>query len=326
LIKHPAQYDGKVVTTTVQEACSFEGCIYFDPSCGKSKSDDDNMIAVPADAGGDFGPGNPMYDKAKKILKKNKTAKIQYTVVALFSDGKARVFGHQNCCRFKLEVQHIIDVREVVPGLNTTGQEHKATQATSEAQEVWLLENYEEVRDAVLQKGCPALDEKSSAFPQWEVCIRILPPFESESEVEIYVRRFYDGNVSAVILLPKGQSLFSQLRKLHREHPEYSRDKLIILISTERHTATEKESSALRDLATQFEDLRFSPVPGNDLFSDPTKYEVNPTSNYGMEIDLTLYGPGSAAPKQKDPLIHWVESVKKLLLEAGTKMGGPSRQ
>ncbi|MFZ0820466.1 MAG: carboxypeptidase regulatory-like domain-containing protein [Candidatus Acidiferrales bacterium] len=113
LVKHPAQYDGKVVTTTVEEACSIEGCIYFDPSCKESKSSDEDVIALPASRGDNFNPGDPLYERVKKILKKNKAAEIQFTIVALFIDGHYRTFGHQSCCRFKLEVRHVIDASEV---------------------------------------------------------------------------------------------------------------------------------------------------------------------------------------------------------------------
>jgi hypothetical protein len=116
LVKHPSEYDGKVVVVTAWIGFGPEGSIYFDDSC---KSQTEDTIAQATYVGDDLKPGTPLYKKLRKILK-NKN-KAEETVVARFVDGKARVFGHQNCCRYKLEVQKILTVDGVdVSGLGSS--------------------------------------------------------------------------------------------------------------------------------------------------------------------------------------------------------------
>jgi hypothetical protein len=50
-----------------------------------------------------------MDKKLLKLLKK--TDRVRVTVVGTFLDGKERVFGHMNCCRYKIEVQKLLDIQ-----------------------------------------------------------------------------------------------------------------------------------------------------------------------------------------------------------------------
>jgi hypothetical protein len=214
---------------------------------------------------------------------------------------------------------YFLSALQILAVWNSAIFQHAAKQGRTDAEDVWLLENYPNVRDAVLQKGCPSSGKTQSEPPRWEVCFRILPPFESDSEYEVDLKKYYDGKIYANIILPKGPSVQTQLLKLHRDHPDISWDKLTGLISTETFTGSEKDSSALRDLATEFENIRVSPVMPDVVWPDRTKYEIQSTSYWGMEVIFTLYGPDTPSPNPKDPLVKWAESAKNLLIELHKK-------
>jgi len=108
LIKHPDRYNGKTVTVKATYGSGMEFSVFFDDECGKSTPNED-VIAL-ATFSENARSNSLLYKKLRKVLKKSDEA--QMTVVAKFTDGKSRVFGHQMCCRFCLEVLEILAVEE----------------------------------------------------------------------------------------------------------------------------------------------------------------------------------------------------------------------
>jgi hypothetical protein len=101
LTSDPSKYDGKTVNVSTVLGTGPEGGVAFDDSC-KQKS-----YAFLS-----FNESNKSESRLDKrlssIFKRGGEAKV--TAVALFIDGKARMFGHQDCCRYKLEIQRLLTV------------------------------------------------------------------------------------------------------------------------------------------------------------------------------------------------------------------------
>lgn len=108
LVRHPEKYDGKTITSTATYGSGMEGSIFFDDTC-KGMAATDDVIALATFSRTNYKFGTPMDKKLLKLLKK--TDRVQVTVVGIFFDGKERVFGHMNCCRYKIEVQQLLDVQ-----------------------------------------------------------------------------------------------------------------------------------------------------------------------------------------------------------------------
>jgi hypothetical protein len=108
LVTHPENYDGKTITFTATYGSGMEGSIFFDDTCKRTKPDDD-VTTLATFTRTNYKFGSPLDKKLLKLLKK--TDRVQVTVVGIFLDGKERVFGHMNCCRYKIEVQQLLDVQ-----------------------------------------------------------------------------------------------------------------------------------------------------------------------------------------------------------------------
>jgi len=106
LVGSPEIYNGKTIIIRATYGGSIEGSIVFDQACKKTSSED-NVIAL-ATFSSDYGRGTAIDKKFKMLLKKG--FDVRLTAKATFFDGKTRVFGHLNCCRYKIEIQELITV------------------------------------------------------------------------------------------------------------------------------------------------------------------------------------------------------------------------
>jgi hypothetical protein len=111
IVRHPEKYDGKMITFTALYGTGMEGAVFFDETCKRPKPNDD-VITLATFSRKNYNFKSPLDKKLLKLLKK--TDRVQVTVVGIFIDGKDRVFGHMNCCRYKIEVQQLLDVQPVI--------------------------------------------------------------------------------------------------------------------------------------------------------------------------------------------------------------------
>ena len=108
-IRHPQEYDGKTVILTATYAESLELALFVDETCKKTNPEDD-VVALATFSRANYKHGTPIDKKFSKFL--NKSDSVRVTVVGLFIDGKKRIFGHLNCCRYKIEVQELLTVEQ----------------------------------------------------------------------------------------------------------------------------------------------------------------------------------------------------------------------
>jgi hypothetical protein len=105
LMAHPSDYAGKPVTVRATIASGMEFSIFTDNSCPPPP--DKTKLVLAKFSSNQF--QSPIGKKLTKLLKKEKQAEV--TVVGVFND-PGHFIGHQNCCRYKLEVQQLLAVGE----------------------------------------------------------------------------------------------------------------------------------------------------------------------------------------------------------------------
>lgn len=196
-----------------------------------------------------------------------------------------------------------------VPGLGALASNAKAHQESKVT--AWTRDNYAAALDLLFQERCAA-----GKRARWHVCIRIAPGYSDEIEYSLSVERRYDGTIFARITRAKGQSIHTQLSTRKKEHPHASLAELLKLIQLESQAGDQHQFPALARLADDFEALRLSPVPSDEIMMDSTRYIFRIQSFSGERLDLVLQGPGTAAKGQPQPLIVWAESTRQVLLSA----------
>ena len=175
----------------------------------------------------------------------------------------------------------------------------------------WMRENYSRALALLLPDSCA-----SAIDARWRSCIRIIPSDKNESEYAVSLQRRFDGKMFAVIVRPKGASIYAQLREHKRKHPHASLGALAKMIAIESRTGDQSQFSGLEHLGEKFEELRISPVLSDEVTMDPTEYRFRFRSFAGETMEVTLNGPGSTAAHQSQPLIEWAESAKNTLAES----------
>ena len=110
LIRKSELYDGKTIILKATYGGGIEGSVVFDEACRKTTSED-NVITLAAFSPTEYRHGTPVDKKFQRLLKKG--FNVNLTVRAIFVDGKTRVFGHLNCCRYRIEIQELMDVEAV---------------------------------------------------------------------------------------------------------------------------------------------------------------------------------------------------------------------
>lgn len=189
-------------------------------------------------------------------------------------------------------------------------------EAGEDTPEAWARENYGAVLELLFKKGCPPANESRST--RWELCVEILPGFQTELEYTLSLQKSWDGKVFAVVVRPQNQSIYTQLCKLRSEHSDAPADRLAELVALDVRKSDLKKLPELRRLADEFERIRIAPSLSEGLMMDPTKYEVHTTSSSGEHMELVLLGPGPSAPKQPSPILRWIESLRQTLTASMT--------
>ncbi|HKM81567.1 MAG TPA: hypothetical protein VJY15_11470 [Candidatus Acidoferrum sp.] len=186
-----------------------------------------------------------------------------------------------------------------------------APQETQDTIDGWARDNYDLTLDLVFRDRCAALKDV-----RWIACVRIVPGYANEIEYTLSVEKSYGGTILAHITRPKGQSVYSQLCRRKKERPHASVGALARLIKLESQAGDQRRFPGLVSLADEFEKIRFSPVPPDELMMDATRYRFCIRSFSGDKMEILLRGPGPTAPGQPLILIQWAESVRELLASA----------
>jgi len=198
----------------------------------------------------------------------------------------------------------------VTPVLRALASRALSAQEIKDSVDSWTRENYGRALDLVFQDACATSKEA-----RWFSCVRSLPGHKDEIEYSLLLERRYDGTVFARTARPKAQSIYRQLYQRKEENPRGSVGDLAKLIQIESQVSDQQRSGRLVELATDFEKLRVSPIPADEIIVDATEYRFRISSSSG-EMNIVLRGPGSGAPHQSQALIQWAESLRNTLASA----------
>lgn len=174
-----------------------------------------------------------------------------------------------------------------------------------------LATEYRMVIRALMPEGFLPTEE----FPKdvkWVVTVRVMPPFDN-AESYLTVRRSYGGNCQVVVTAPNGASILKQLRGVLKQHPNMKTDEIARQISLSRRTATDSTCPRLKQVVSQFESIRMTPVLPDQLIVDATTYEFWIESLWGNRMHVLLAEPGSTAGRRADPLAAWADSIGSIL-------------
>jgi len=191
------------------------------------------------------------------------------------------------------------------------------SQEAANTSDAWTRENHPKAVELVFRESC-TIPRGSKPNLRWVVCVLTVPSDESDLECGLSMERYSDGEVLASVVEPRAESVYRQLRKLHKERPALSVVELAKFVALTKRVDSGKHSPALQRLADELEKTRFSPVLPDQLMMDATKYEFRSRSIYGNTTSVVLYGPGPSLPKQPHPLLQWIESFKQLLTQTST--------
>jgi hypothetical protein len=207
-----------------------------------------------------------------------------------------------------LTVSCVSGTRALAAPSSPRGSAREEIQDTTDG---WARDNYDLVLDVVFQDSCAASKEPGEV--RWIACVRIVPGYPTELEYGLSVEKSYGGTVSAHVTRPRAESIYTQLCRLKKEHPAASASNLARFIELETQAGDQQRFPALLRFADEFEKIRFSPVLPDELLMDATRYVFCSKSSSGNQMELVLRGPGSSAPRQPQPLLQWVESVRQML-------------
>jgi hypothetical protein len=109
---HPGDYDRRLVEFTAIYAESVDGAIFLD-GCTKKPEDDIDTIAKASFKPGSYEArkhGTPVDKRFDKLLKK--TSSVRVRAVGLFTDHAKKGIIDITCCRYRIEVQKLLDVQK----------------------------------------------------------------------------------------------------------------------------------------------------------------------------------------------------------------------
>jgi hypothetical protein len=110
LVRHPELYDNKLVEFSAIYASNFELAI-FENDCAKTNSEDD-VIAQAYFGEAIYKHKSPIDKRAYKLMRKGL---VRVRAIGMFTDFNAHGISLIPCCRYKIEVQQLLDVERVAP-------------------------------------------------------------------------------------------------------------------------------------------------------------------------------------------------------------------
>lgn len=112
LVANADKYAGKPIKVRAILASGMEFTVLRDDTCQPAPGSGKQVLATFSEG---YNSESPVAKKLTKLLKTKRQAQV--TVVGEFDD-PGHAIGHQNCCRYKLEVQQILAVDAVKPGIS----------------------------------------------------------------------------------------------------------------------------------------------------------------------------------------------------------------
>jgi hypothetical protein len=113
LLANPQSYAGQTVTLNATLVANFEFRALTDASCQPTPTPVDGkhpLIQPRFDVNG-YDPKSPLAKKLNKLLKRESQANVRLTGV--FID-PGYYFGHQLCCRYRLDISKLLSVQPAV--------------------------------------------------------------------------------------------------------------------------------------------------------------------------------------------------------------------
>lgn len=117
LVSDPDKYAGKPIKVRAVLASGPEFAVLRDDTCQPVPASGKRLLATFSE---DYDSESPLAKKLSKMLKTKQQAQV--TVIGKFDD-LGHATDHQNCCRYKLEVQQVLTVNEVKPSTSEINDE-----------------------------------------------------------------------------------------------------------------------------------------------------------------------------------------------------------
>lgn len=169
----------------------------------------------------------------------------------------------------------------------------------------------EAMYEAVLRRVLPSRLEPSQLPREirWMTVVLVRDAFHT-SEYWFSLSRGFDGAVTVVVRIPHGGSLARQIRDITKKSAATAAEEISKEVKIDECQTSDKTIPRLRQLGTNYEDMRLSPVMPVELYADPFEYLIWSQSQYGQEMTARLSGFGPGNPRQPHPLVDWVEEER----------------
>jgi hypothetical protein len=187
--------------------------------------------------------------------------------------------------------------------------------AQNDRDKEWLRDNYAELRQRLLPDQVPF--ESPPKSTKWMTVV-VSRDSVRTSEYWFVLSLYDDGAAKITVRKPRQGSIARELQLLRKESPSESLGNLARAIKVDEWTISDQQSSGLRQLATEFESIRISPVMPDLLMSDPYVYHFWTQARYGQEVSVEIFGPGPNG-EQWHPLLSWAERVRLTFSEPPRK-------
>ena len=113
LLANAQSYAGQTVTLNATFVANFEFSALTDTSCLPKpiEVDGKHPLIQPRFDASSYDPKSPLAKKLNKLLQKEDQARV--TLIGVFID-PGKYFGHQLCCRYRLNVSKLVSVERVI--------------------------------------------------------------------------------------------------------------------------------------------------------------------------------------------------------------------
>jgi hypothetical protein len=175
----------------------------------------------------------------------------------------------------------------------------------------WRFKNTEQLLEAIMPIKPLSYEDYPTSF-RWIVSIRMRGSY-IEQLMAISLKKSYSGGIEATITRPVGKDLDRQIDQLARVNPKVSVSEVANSIKLMHSKLNSRECSALIGLAEEFERLSFSTVLPDVRIWQSTRYDIISQSLHGNSVQIRYHGPGPEAKIQEEPVLDWVERLRKLV-------------
>jgi hypothetical protein len=150
--------------------------------------------------------------------------------------------------------------------------EDSAKDREAEAVRVWVAANLDEAIETLLPP--PRSDEAVDLETEWVVVVRVTPASAMRKEVEVRIAKSANGRISGRVTAPVGDSIATQLARIHMSHPTFSPSQVIAAVRMQSDDISTARRAELERCARDLERVRGPYVFPNQLVLDATRYEL----------------------------------------------------